>query len=435
MSNIVAIVGRPNVGKSTFFNRLIGEKKAIMDNESGVTRDRHYGYSDWNGKNFTLIDTGGYVTNSDDIFEGAIRSQVNLAIEEAHVILFMVDVTAGLTGLDQEFADVLRRTKKPIYVIANKADTGLKGAMHGEFYSMGFDEIYPLSSQTGSGTGELLDEIVKHFPEDQPEDPEDGIPRIAILGRPNVGKSSLINALLGEERNIVTNIAGTTRDTINTHYKLFDKDFILVDTAGLRKKTKVHEDIEFYSVLRSLRALEKSDVCVLMIDAQQGIEGQDINILRLAQKHNKGMMILVNKWDLIEKDTDTARAFEEDIRTKIAPHNYIPVMFISALTKQRIFQAIEKAMEVYDMKSTKIPTSKLNDAMLPEIQKYPPPAVRGKYINIKYVTQLPTNTTTFAFFCSQPKHVKDSYVRFLENKLRMHFPLEGVPINIVFRAK
>lgn len=435
MSNVVAIVGRPNVGKSTFFNRLIGEKKAIMDNESGVTRDRHYGYSDWNGKNFTVIDTGGYVTNSDDIFEGAIRSQVTLAIEEADVILFMVDVTAGLTGLDQEFADVLRRSKKPIYIVANKADTGLKGAMHGEFYAMGFDEIFPISSQSGSGTGELLDEVIKNFPEDQPEDPEDGIPRIAILGRPNVGKSSLVNALLGEERNIVTDIAGTTRDTINSRYRLFDKDFILVDTAGLRKKSKVHEDIEFYSVLRSIRALEKADVCVLMIDATQGIEGQDLNILRLAQKHNKGMMILVNKWDLVDKDTDTARGFEDDIRMKIAPHNYIPIMFISALTKQRIFQAIEKAMEVYDTRSTKIPTSKLNDAMLPEIQKYPPPAVRGKYINIKYVTQLPTNTTTFAFFCSQPKHVKESYMRFLENKLRTHFDLEGIPINIVFRAK
>ena len=435
MSNVVAIVGRPNVGKSTFFNRLIGEKKAIMDNESGVTRDRHYGYSDWNGKNFTLIDTGGYVTNSDDIFEGAIRSQVTLAIDEADVILFMVDVTAGLTGLDEEFANVLRRTKKPTFIVANKADTGLKGAMHGEFYAMGFEHIYPLSSQTGSGTGELLDEIVKHFPEDQPEDPEEGIPRIAVLGRPNVGKSSLINALLGEDRSIVTNIAGTTRDTINTRYRLFDKDFILVDTAGLRKKTKVHEDVEFYSVLRSIRALEKSDVCVLMIDAQNGLEGQDLNILRLAQKHNKGMMILVNKWDLIDKDTDTARAFEEDIRTKIAPHNYIPIMFISALTKQRIFQAIEKAMEVYETKSTKIATSKLNDAMLPEIQKYPPPAIRGKYINIKYVTQLPTQTTTFAFFSSQSKHVPDSYKRFLENKLRTHFHLEGIPINIVFREK
>lgn len=436
MANIVAIVGRPNVGKSTFFNRLIGERKAIMDNESGVTRDRHYGYADWCGKNFTVIDTGGYVTNSDDIFEEAIREQVQLAIDEATVILFMVDVTAGVTGLDKEFANVLRRTKKPIYIVANKADTGAKGALHGEFYGLGFDEIFPISSQSGSGTGELLDEVIKHMDDSHLENPEEGIPRLAIVGRPNVGKSSLINALLGKERSIVTNIAGTTRDTINTRYRMYDKDFILVDTAGIRKKKKVNEDIEFYSVLRSIKALEAADICVLLIDATQGIEGQDLNILRIAQKHNKGMVILVNKWDLVpDKTTNSTRDFEQDIRSKIAPHNYIPVMFISALTKQRIFQAMEKAIEVYHNRSTRISTSKLNEAMLPEIEKYPPPSVKGRYVHIKYITQLPTKTPTFAFFCSQPNYVRDNYVRFLENKLRMHFPLDGVPVNVIFKQK
>lgn len=435
MSNIVAIVGRPNVGKSTFFNRLIGERKAIMDNESGITRDRHYGHAEWCGNFFTVIDTGGYVTNSDDIFEESIRNQVDLAIDEADVILFMVDVDYGLNDLDSEFAHVLRRCKKPVYVVANKADNNNRAHMASEFYSLGMGEIYPVSAQSGSGTGDLLDKVVSHFPEEGLEDPDAGIPKISVLGRPNAGKSSFINALLGTDRNIVTDIAGTTRDSVNTRYNLFNKEFILVDTAGIRRKTKVHEDVEFYSVLRAIRSLEESDVVMLMIDATRGIESQDINILSLAQKNMKGVVILVNKWDLVEKDTKTAIDFEKEIKVKIAPNGHIPILFVSALTKQRIMKAVETAVEVYNNKTLIISTSTLNDTLLPEIEKYPPPALKGKYIRIKYVTQIPGSVPTFAFFCNLPQYIREPYKRFLENKLRYYFGFDGAPIRIFFRKK
>jgi GTPase len=437
MANIVAIVGRPNVGKSTLFNRLVGERKAIMDNVSGVTRDRHYGYGEWCGKFYTVIDTGGYVHGSDDIFEEEIRKQVELAIKEATVILFMVDVDAGMTGLDEEFADVLRRTDKPVFIVANKADTNLRAHLSGEFYALGLgDNIFPISSANGSGTGDLLDEVVKHFQTEDLENPDEGIPKIAVLGRPNVGKSSFVNLLLGEERNIVTDIAGTTRDSIHSRYNAFGNEFIVIDTAGLRRKAKVHEDIEFYSVLRSIRALEESDVCIVMIDATRGLEAQDVNIIGLADKNRKGIVILVNKWDLIEnKATNTMKEIEEQIREKLAPMTYMPIIFTSVLTKQRVHKAIETAVEVYQNKTKKIPTSKLNDIILKEIEAYPPPAIKGKFVKIKYVTQLPTHNPTFAFFCNLPQYIRESYTRFLENKIRKHFGFEGVPINIVFRKK
>lgn len=435
MANIIAIVGRPNVGKSTFFNRLVENRKAIMDNESGVTRDRHYGYGEWIGKFFTVIDTGGYVSGSEDIYEGAIRKQVELAVEEATLILFMVDCTTGLTGLDEDFARVLRGTKKPIFIVANKADTAEKAHMVGEFYSLGLGEVFPISSSNGSGTGELLDEVVKHFQFEDPENPEEGIPRIAILGRPNVGKSSFLNALLGTERSIVTDIAGTTRDAINTHYTLYGKDFILTDTAGLRKKSKVKEDIEFYSVMRSIQALQDSDVCIIMLDSERGLESQDVNIIGLAHKHNKGIMIMVNKWDLVEKDTHTAEKFRKEILEKLSPLVFIPIIFTSVIKKQRIFQAIEKAMEVYENRTKKVSTSALNEKMLKEIESYPPPAFKGKYIKIKYITQLPVHTPTFAFFCNLPQYIKLPYERFLENKIREHFDFSGVPIRLFFRKK
>ena len=437
MANIVAIVGRPNVGKSTLFNRLVGSRKAIMDDESGVTRDRHYGYSEWIGKNFTVVDTGGYVTGSDDIFEESIRKQVQLAIDEATVILFMVDVEAGVTGLDEEFANVLRRSKKPIYIVANKADTFQRGHQAGEFYALGLgEEVFPISSQHGSGTGDLLDEVVKHFESEDEEDPDAGIPKIAIMGRPNAGKSSFVNLLLGEERNIVTDIAGTTRDSIHSRYKAFGKEFILIDTAGLRRKAKVHEDIEFYSVMRAIRALEESDVAVVMIDATRGIEAQDINIIGLADKNKKGIVILVNKWDLVEnKETNTAKEFEEKIYEKLGSMTYMPIIFTSVLTKQRVHKAIEKVIEVYENKMKKIPTSKLNEVMLEEIERYPPPSIKGKFVKIKYVTQIPTHNPTFAFFCNLPQYVRESYVRFLENKIRKNFGFEGVPINVIFKKK
>lgn len=435
MANVVAIVGRPNVGKSTFFNRLVGYKKAIMDNESGITRDRHYGYADWIGKNFTVIDTGGYVTNSDDVFEGAIRTQVDLALDEANIILFMVDVDAGLTDLDKEFAKILRKTKKPVIIVANKADTTEKSMMYGEFYQLGYDEIFCVSSQTGSGTGELLDKVVSHFPDPGIEDPDAGIPRIAIVGRPNVGKSSFLNAILGTERSIVTDIAGTTRDSIDTRYTMFGKDFIITDTAGIRKKSKVHEDVEFYSTIRAVTSIEESDVIILILDAERGMESQDINILRIAQERHKGVLILVNKWDLIEKDSKTIKAYTEDVLSKIQPNNHIPLVFISAINKQRIFQAIEKAIEVYENMSKKITTSELNSVLLAEIEKYPPPAIKGKYIRIKYVTQLPMHYPCFAFFCNLPQYIKESYERFLINKIRSHFDLEGAPVRLFFRKK
>ncbi len=435
MANILAIVGRPNVGKSTLFNRLVEQRKAIMDNESGVTRDRHYGYGEWIGKYFTVIDTGGYVTGSEDIFEEAIRNQVELAVEEASVILFMVDCTTGLTGLDQEFANVLRGTQKPLFIVANKADTAEKSYTMGEFYSLGLGEVYPVSSSNGSGTGELLDEVVKHFEHEDEENPEEGIPRIAILGRPNAGKSSFLNVLLGKERSIVTDIAGTTRDAINTRYKLYGKDFILTDTAGLRKKSKVKEDIEFYAVLRSIQALQDSDVCIVMIDAERGIEAQDLNIISLAVKHNKGIVIMVNKWDLVEKDTNTINKFRTAIQERLPLQDYIPIIFTSVVKKQRIFQAIEKAVEVYENRQKRIPTSALNEKILPEIENYPPPAFKGKYIKIKYITQLPLHTPTFAFFCNLPQYIKPPYERYLENKIRDHFDFTGVPIRLFFRKK
>ncbi|PRY07826.1 GTP-binding protein [Pontibacter ummariensis] len=435
-SNIIAIVGRPNVGKSTLFNRLIGQRKAIMDNVSGVTRDRSYGHGDWTGKYYTVIDTGGYVHGSDDIFEEEINKQVNLAIQEADVILFMVDVEAGVTALDEEFANVLRRTDKPIYVVANKADTNARGYQMGEFYALGIgEEIFPISSQNGSGTGELLDEVVKHFKDEGVEDPDAGIPKIAVLGRPNAGKSSFVNLLLGEERNIVTDQAGTTRDAIHSRYNAYGKEFIIVDTAGLRRKSKVSEDIEFYSVMRAIRALEEADVCIVMLDATRGIEAQDVNIIALAEKNRKGIVILVNKWDLVEKETNTTKEFEEEILERIAPIKYVPVVFTSVLTKQRIHKAVEKAMEVYDNKTRKIPTSKLNDLILPEIERYPPPAIKGKFVKIKYITQLPTHNPTFAFFCNLPQYIKEPYMRYLENSMRKHFDFEGVPIKLIFRKK
>lgn len=436
MANIVAIVGRPNVGKSTFFNRLVEQRQAIIDNMPGVTRDRHYGYGEWNGKYFTVIDTGGYVTGSDDKFESQIRKQVEMALEEASAVIFMVDCQEGLTGYDKDFANVIRRSKKPVFVAANKADTPNKAAHAAEFYELGMDgEVFPISAENGSGTGELLDELVKLFPDPGVEDPDAGIPRITILGRPNVGKSSLLNVLLGKERSIVTDEAGTTRDAIHSRYKMFGKDFILVDTAGIRKRSKVTEDVEFYSVLRSLRALEESDVCIYVVDAQRGLESQDVSLISLAQKQGKGMVIMVNKWDLVEKDTHTADKFKKEIVEALAPIDYLPVIFASALTKQRIFQVVEKAVEVFGNKTKKIPTSELNNAMLPEIAHYPPPATKGKHIQIKYITQVQAKSPSFAFFCNLPQYIQESYKRFLENKMREHFTFEGVPIRLFFRKK
>ena len=434
--SIVAIVGRPNVGKSTLFNRLIEKKRAIMDNESGVTRDRHYGISEWNGQKLTVIDTGGYVEGSDDIFEEAIRKQVGDALQEANAIIFMVDTHTGLHGLDQDFANVVRELNKPTFVVANKSDNAERAMSIGEFYGLGIDsEIYPVSSATGSGTGELLDDIIKSLPDDQPENIEEGLPRIAILGRPNAGKSSLLNALVGEDRTIVTDIAGTTRDSIHTRYNLFGKDFLLTDTAGIRKKAKVKEDIEFYSVLRAIQALQDSDVCVVMIDAERGFESQDMNIISLADKYKKGCVIMINKWDLITKETMTSEKLRKEMAEKLGPLAHIPIIFSSVIEKQRIFQVIEKALEIYENRKKKITTSKLNAALLPEIEHYPPPAVRGKYIKIKYITQLPTASPTFAFFCNYPKDIREAYQRFLTNKLRGHFDLDGVPVKVIFRKK
>lgn len=408
-----------------------------MDNESGVTRDRHYGFGQWNGKYFTAIDTGGYVTGSDDIFEEAIRSQVKLALDEASVVVFMVDCHDGLTGLDKDFAQVLREISKPVYIVANKADDHDKMLMAAEFYALGMEaEIYPVSAVSGSGTGDLLDKIVQHFEDHDKENPEEGIPRLSIVGRPNAGKSSFLNALLGKDRSIVTDIAGTTRDAINTRYKLYGKDFILTDTAGIRKKSKVREDIEFYSVLRAIQSLQDSDVCIVMLDAERGFEAQDMNIISLAHKYRKGVMIMVNKWDLIKgKDSNTAEKFRKEIEEKLGPLSYIPIIFTSVIGKQRIFQAIELAIEVYNNRRKKISTSALNDAMLPEIEQNPPPALKGKYIKIKYITQLPVHTPTFAFFCNLPQYIKEPYERFLLNKLRSKFDFKGVPVKLVFRKK
>ena len=437
MSNIVAIVGRPNVGKSTLFNRLVGYRQAIMDDQSGVTRDRHYGNSEWCGKYFTVIDTGGYVIGSADVFEEAIREQVKIAIQEASVILFLVDVQTGITGLDEDFANVLRRSDKPVYLVANKSDTSLKAQHSSEFYSLGMGEVYPVSAQTGSGTGDLLDLVCSHFKEVGNEDPDNGIPRISILGRPNVGKSSFVNVLLGTDRNIVTDIAGTTRDAIDTHYNAFGKEFILTDTAGLRRKSKMRNDnIEFYSVLRTINALENSDVCIIMLDAERGMEGQDASIIGLAEQNRKGMVILVNKWDTVEeKQTNTARDFANAVIERIKPIDYVPILFVSVKNKQRIFQALEKTIEVFNNRSKKISTSALNEYLLPIIENNPPPALKGKYVKIKYITQIPTHTPSFAFFCNLPQYVKDPYKRFLENRIREKWGFEGVPINIFFRQK
>ncbi|HZB12533.1 MAG TPA: ribosome biogenesis GTPase Der [Chryseolinea sp.] len=435
MANIVAIVGRPNVGKSTFFNRLIEKREAIMDNMPGVTRDRHYGYAEWCGKYFTVIDTGGYVTGSEDKFESQIRKQVKTAIDEASAVIFMVDAKQGITGFDKEFANVLRTSKKPIFVAANKSDTPEKAIYAAEFYELSIGEVYPISSENGGGTGELLDDLVKTFPTEGVEDPNAGIPKITIVGRPNVGKSSLLNALLGTERSIVTDEAGTTRDAIHSHYKMFGKNFILIDTAGVRKKGKVKEDIEFYSVLRSLRALEESDVCIIVIDAERGIEAQDVNLISLAERQGKGMVIMVNKWDLIEKDSKTSEKFKKEIQEKLAPIDYIPIIFASVLTKQRIFQVIEKTIEVFANKTKKVPTNKVNDLLLPEIVRNPPPSMKGKHIQIKYITQVNARFPSFVFFCNHPQYIQRSYERFLENKLREHFDFEGVPVRLIFRKK
>ncbi|MEN5235666.1 ribosome biogenesis GTPase Der [Sphingobacterium faecium] len=433
MANIVAIVGRPNVGKSTLFNRLTESRKAIVDDFSGVTRDRHYETAEWIGKNFTVIDTGGFVHGSDDVFEEAIRDQVHIAIEEASAIIFMVDVTTGITDLDDEIADILRRSSKPVYVAANKVDHAKLHHDSAEFYAFGLGEIYNVSSATGSGTGELLDAVVSTF-EDEPED-DTTLPKYTIVGRPNVGKSSLTNALLGVDRNIVTPVAGTTRDSIRIHYKQFGHEFLLIDTAGLRRKSKVNEDIEFYSVMRTIKALEDSDVVLLMLDANDGIEAQDINIFHLAEKNRKGIVIVVNKWDTIDKDNKTMKEFEARIKEKIAPFTDIPIVFTSVTEKQRIFKTLEVAAKVYENKTKKIPTSKLNEVMLQVIENYPPPALKGKYIKVKYVTQLPGRTPMFAFFCNLPQYVKDPYKRYIENKLREHFDFDGVPIQIYFRQK
>ena len=433
MANIVAIVGRPNVGKSTLFNRLTESRKAIVDEMSGVTRDRHYGKADWSGRNFSVIDTGGYVFGSDDVFEGEIRKQVVLAIEEANVILFVVDVTTGLTDLDEEVAGMLRKSGKKVILVANKVDNTARVYDHAEFYKLGLGEIFTISAISGSGTGELLDEVVEHFGPDEEEEAD--IPRIAIVGQPNVGKSSLLNTLLGLERTIVTPIAGTTRDTIYTRYKGFGFDFFLIDTAGLRRKARVKEDIEFYSVMRTIRAIEEADVCMLMIDATIGLTMQDINIFHLVEKNKKGVVLLVNKWDLIDEKQKNPKKFEEAIREKLAPFNDIPIVFTSVLQKQRIHKALEIALQVYRNRKQKISTSQLNKVMLPVIEHYPPPALKGKFVKIKYITQLPGSNPHFAFFCNLPQYVRDPYRRYLENKLREHFDLSGVPVSIHFRAK
>ncbi|WP_421794898.1 ribosome biogenesis GTPase Der [Haliscomenobacter sp.] len=433
-SNIVAIVGRPNVGKSTFFNRLIGERQSIVDDTSGVTRDRQYGSSYWNSKNFTVVDTGGFVQNSEDVFEAAIREQVKIAIEEATVIIFMVDVTTGITDLDDQVADLLRRSKKPVFLVVNKVDNGQRLFEANEFWSLGFENTFFLSSLTGSGSGEILDAVAEHLNEDELPN-ENSLPRFAIVGQPNVGKSSLTNALLGVERNLVTDIAGTTRDSINAVYSKFDKEFILVDTAGIRKKAKVHENLEFYSVMRAIKAIEECDVCILMIDAQTGLEAQDQAIFRLAQRRNKGIVILVNKWDLVEKETNTARDYEKVIKERIAPFTDVPVIFISVLDKTRIFRAVEAALEVYENRNRKVKTSELNELLLDVIEKSPPPSHRGKFIKIKYITQLPLAYPAFIFFCNFPTHVKENYKNFLENQLRKNYNFTGVTISIFFRKK
>lgn len=433
--SLVAIVGRPNVGKSTLFNRLVGERKAIVDATAGTTRDRHYGKTDWNGKEFSIIDTGGYTVNSEDIFEEEIRRQVLLAIEEADVILFLVEVATGITDLDAMMADILRRSSKKVLLVCNKVDNNNQIFSSHEFYSLGLGDPFCISSMTGSGTGDLMDAIIEALPSNIGAIEEEDLPRITIVGRPNVGKSSLTNALLGEERNIVTAVAGTTRDSIHTRYNKFGMDFYLVDTAGLRKKNKEMEDLEFYSVMRSIRAIEGSDVCVLMLDAQQGLETQDLNIHNLIVRNRKGCVIVVNKWDLVEKDNNTMKAWTEALQRRLAPFNDIPILYTSVLNKQRILDVLQTALHVFEARKRRVATSELNDFLLPLIENYPPPATKGKYIKIKYITQLPTPTPQFAFFVNLPQYLREPYRRFLENNIRDHWDFSGVPIQIYFRQK
>lgn len=435
MASIVAIVGRPNVGKSTLFNRLIERREAIVDDISGVTRDRIYGKSTWNGKFFSVVDTGGFVENSSDIFEQEIARQVRMAIDEADVIIFVVDVEAGITDLDQQLTNLLRKTTKPVILAINKVDNNVRRQDAYEFYNLGLGDYFCISAVNGSGTGDLLDEVCESLPKNPEEEEEHKSPRFAIVGRPNVGKSSFTNALVGEERNIVTDIAGTTRDAIHTHYTKFGHDFVLVDTAGLRKKQKVHEDLEFYSVMRAIRAIEYSDVCLVMVDATIGFESQDMNIFNLAIKNRKGVIILVNKWDLVDKNTHSAKQFEAIIKEKIAPFSDVPILFVSAKTKQRVFKVIETSLEVYNNRKQRITTSKINEVMQEAIEEYHPPAIKGKYIKIKYVTQLQSPAPAFAFFANLPQYIKDPYKRYLENKIRDAFNFKGVPIQIYFRQK
>lgn len=435
MANIVAIVGRPNVGKSTFFNRLVGSRQAIVDETAGVTRDRQYGKVFWNGREFSVIDTGGYTDNSDDVFEGEIRKQVRLAIDEAEVILFLVDILTGITDYDDLVADMLRRSGKPVIVVANKADTSARLADMHEFYRFGLGDVFAISSSNGSGTGDLLDKLLSMLPADTTSGIDDSLPRFAVVGRPNAGKSSIINAFIGEERNIVTDVAGTTRDSIFTRYNKFGRDFYLVDTAGLRKKSKEKDDVEFYSTMRSIRAIENSDVCLLMVDASRGLESQDKKIFSLIARNHKGVVVVVNKWDLVEKGNNTMKTWEEVIRAEFAPYKDIPIVFTSVPGKQRIHKVVEQAHRVYDNMRRKVGTSQLNELLLPVIETAPPPETKGKVVKIKYVTQLPTNSPTFAFFCNLPQYVRDPYKRFLENKIRKEWDFCGVPINIVMRKK
>jgi len=436
MSNIIAIVGRPNVGKSTLFNRLTESRDAIVKEVSGVTRDRIYGKGEWNGYRFSVIDTGGYAMTKEDVFEVEIRRQVELAIDEAGLILFMVDVTTGIIDMDLLVAEILRRSKKKVLVVANKVDTNDRIGLSAEFYSFGLGDVFDLSAANGGGTGDLLDEVVSHLDKnDDDVSEQDGLPRIAVVGRPNVGKSSMINALTNQERNIVTDISGTTRDAIHTRYKAFGQDFLLIDTAGIRKKAKVTEDIEYYSVLRSVRTIENADVCFFMIDAAEGLQKQDLSIYYMIEKNSKGLVVLVNKWDLVEKDQSTMKAFEDQLRKQLAPFNDVPIIFTSTITKQRIHKAVETVMEVFANRTKKIPTSKLNEVMLEIINDNPPPAVKGKYVKIKFVQQLPTHAPAFAFFCNLPQYINDSYARFLENRMREHFNFTGVPLKLFFRKK
>ena len=437
MSFTVAIVGRPNVGKSTLFNRLLEQRKAIVDDISGVTRDRQYGVTDWNGKTFNVIDTGGFVHGSEDVFEKEIAKQVLVAVEEANAIIFMVDAATGMTDLDDSMADVLRRSTKPVFLTVNKVDNNDRMLEATEFYSMGFDHIFFIAAASGSGSGELLDAIAELITEDASEETKEmaGLPKFAIIGQPNVGKSSMLNALIGEERTIVSDVAGTTRDTIHTHYKLFQKEFILIDTAGIRRKAKVHEDLEFYSVIRAIKAVDEADVCLLLLDAEKGITAQDLNIFSLAAKKGKGIVVLVNKWDLVKKETNTAKEYETELKKRFAPFSDVPILFVSAKEKTRIFKAIELALEVYENRQRKIPTSQLNDIILKAIEAYHPPVVRGHPIKVKYVTQLPTAVPSFAFFCNFPDDIKQPYKNYLENKLRENFDLTGVPVRLFFRKK